>query len=41
LRSKILAYFADFLVYLLLSGCSIVSVLLPAAPNILYWLSRE
>jgi hypothetical protein len=39
LRSKILAHFADFLLYLLLSGCSIVSVLPPAAPNILYWLS--
>ena len=40
LRSKILAYFADFLLYLLLSGCSIVSVLPSAAPNILYWLSH-
>jgi hypothetical protein len=37
LRSKILAHFADFLLYLLLSGCSIVSVLPSAAPNILYW----
>ena len=41
LRSKILAYFADFLLYLLLSGCSIVSVLLSAAPNILYWRSHR
>ena len=41
MRSKILAYFADFLLYLLLSGCSIVSVLLSAAPNILYWRSHR
>ena len=40
LRCKILAYFADFLLYLLLSGCSIVSVLPSAAPNMLYWLSH-
>ena len=40
LRSKILAYFADFLLYLLLSGCSIVAFLPSAAPNILYWLSH-
>jgi hypothetical protein len=40
LRSKILAYFADFLLYLLLSGRSIVSVLLSGPPNILYWLSH-
>jgi hypothetical protein len=38
LRNKIRAYFADY--YLLLSGCSIVSVLPSAAPNILYWLSH-
>ena len=41
MRSKILAYSADFLLYLLLSGCSIVSVVSSAAPNILYWRSHR